>query len=49
MGADSWVEITTWRDWKRLLTMVNHIVVTDLVMSHRPAELSDLNHRLTIE
>ncbi|HJX90308.1 MAG TPA: nicotinate-nucleotide adenylyltransferase [Pyrinomonadaceae bacterium] len=28
MGADSWVEITTWRDWKRLLTMVNHIVVT---------------------
>jgi nicotinate-nucleotide adenylyltransferase len=28
MGADSWVEVTTWRDWKRLLTMVNHIVVT---------------------
>jgi nicotinate-nucleotide adenylyltransferase len=28
MGADSWTEITTWRDWNRLLTMVNHIVVT---------------------
>lgn len=28
MGADSWVEITTWRDWQRLLKMVNHIVVT---------------------
>jgi nicotinate-nucleotide adenylyltransferase len=28
MGADSWTEITTWRDWKNLLTMVNHIVVT---------------------
>src|SRR5215207_8390963 len=28
MGADSWSEITTWRDWKRLLTMTNHIVVT---------------------
>jgi len=28
MGADSWSEITTWRDWERLLTMVNHIVVT---------------------
>ena len=28
MGADSWVEITTWREWRRLLTMVNHIVVT---------------------
>jgi nicotinate-nucleotide adenylyltransferase len=28
MGADSWLEITTWREWKRLLTMTNHIVVT---------------------
>jgi nicotinate-nucleotide adenylyltransferase len=28
MGADSWSEITTWREWKRLVTMVNHIVVT---------------------
>jgi nicotinate-nucleotide adenylyltransferase len=28
MGADSWSEITTWRDWERLLTMINHIVVT---------------------
>jgi len=28
MGADSWSEITTWRDWERLLAMTNHIVVT---------------------
>ena len=28
MGADSWAEITTWREWERLLTMINHIVVT---------------------
>jgi len=28
MGADSWGEIDTWREWGRLLTMVNHIVVT---------------------
>lgn len=28
MGADSWSEITTWREWQRLLTMSNHIVVT---------------------
>jgi len=28
MGADSWAEITSWREWERLLTMVNHIVVT---------------------
>ena len=28
MGADSWSEITTWREWERLLTTTNHIVVT---------------------
>jgi nicotinate-nucleotide adenylyltransferase len=28
MGADSWAEITTWREWERLLKMTNHIVVT---------------------
>ncbi len=28
MGADSWAEITTWREWERLLSMVNHLVVT---------------------
>jgi nicotinate-nucleotide adenylyltransferase len=28
MGADSWAEISTWRDWQRVLTMANHIVVT---------------------
>src|SRR5688572_16232914 len=28
MGADSWSEIRTWREWERLLKIVNHIVVT---------------------
>jgi nicotinate-nucleotide adenylyltransferase len=28
MGADSWSEIQTWREWERLLTIINHIVVT---------------------
>lgn len=28
MGADSWAEITTWREWERLLATANHIVVT---------------------
>ncbi len=28
MGADSWTEIRTWREWERVLTMINHIVVT---------------------
>ncbi|HYG10643.1 MAG TPA: nicotinate-nucleotide adenylyltransferase [Pyrinomonadaceae bacterium] len=28
MGADSWEEITTWREWERLLSLVSHVVVT---------------------
>jgi len=28
MGADSWEEITTWREWETVLTLVNIIVVT---------------------
>ena len=28
MGADSWVEITTWREWQRLLTLAHLVVVT---------------------
>src|SRR5687768_4840532 len=28
MGTDSWAEITTWRDWERLMSLANLIVVT---------------------
>lgn len=28
LGADSWDEITTWREWEAVLTIVNIIVVT---------------------
>jgi len=28
MGADSWQDITTWREWEKVLTMTNQIVVT---------------------
>jgi nicotinate-nucleotide adenylyltransferase len=28
MGADSWADIRTWREWERVLLMTNHIVVT---------------------
>jgi nicotinate-nucleotide adenylyltransferase len=28
MGADSWSEITTWREWQRLVTLANLVVVT---------------------
>lgn len=28
MGADSWMDITLWRDWEKVLSLSNHIVVT---------------------
>ena len=28
MGADSWMEITEWREWEKVLSLTNHIVVT---------------------
>jgi nicotinate-nucleotide adenylyltransferase len=28
MGTDSWAEITTWREWRRLLSLASFIVVT---------------------
>ena len=28
MGADSWMEIATWREWEKVLSLTNHIVVT---------------------
>jgi len=28
MGADSWADIRTWREWEKVLLMTNHIVVT---------------------
>jgi nicotinate-nucleotide adenylyltransferase len=43
MGADSWAEVTTWRDCDRLLSLVNHIVVSrpgyELAIGHIRPEL----------
>lgn len=43
MGADSWSEIKTWRDWERLLRMTSHIVVTrpGYEMAPAPLELKE--------
>lgn len=45
MGADSWAEITTWREWEQLLTMVEHVVVTRpgvaLHVDHVGAEIAN--------
>jgi nicotinate-nucleotide adenylyltransferase len=28
MGADSWMDILTWRDWEKVLSITDHIVMT---------------------
>ena len=38
MGADSWAEIRTWREWERVLELTDHIVVT------RPGYRLDTSH-----
>lgn len=38
MGADSWEEITTWREWERVLTSADQLVVT------RPGYALDAGH-----
>ncbi len=43
MGADSWDEITTWREWETVLTLVNIIVITrpgyEIEFSHVTPEI----------
>ena len=38
MGADSWSELTTWREWRRLVQLAHQVVVT------RPGHEVTLNH-----
>lgn len=43
MGADSWREVATWRDWERVLGLTDHIVVTrpghELASTHLTDEI----------
>ena len=45
MGADSWAEITTWKEWEKVLTIVNIIVVTrppiQIEFSHVTPEIQE--------
>jgi nicotinate-nucleotide adenylyltransferase len=45
MGADSWEEITTWREWETVLTLTNVVVVTrpgfDIGFSHVTEEIRE--------
>lgn len=38
MGADSWTDIRTWREWERVLKLTNHIIMA------RPGYESDASH-----
>ena len=57
MGADSWQEITTWREWEKVLTIVNIIVVTrppiEIGFSHVTKEIQskiiDLRGKIKFE
>lgn len=45
MGADSWAEITTWKEWEKVLMIVNIIVVTrppiEIEFSHITPEIQE--------
>ena len=41
IGADSWEEITTWRDWEEVLTAVDIVVVTRPGYELRTAHVTD--------
>jgi nicotinate-nucleotide adenylyltransferase len=45
MGADSWEDIGSWRDWERVLTLTNHIVMArpgyDLSAAHVTPEIRE--------
>jgi nicotinate-nucleotide adenylyltransferase len=53
IGADSWAEITTWRDWESLLKLVNIIVVTrpnyEISFSHVTTEIKDRTVDLRVD
>lgn len=46
MGADSWTEIATWREWERLLTITNHIVVTRPGYELESSHVGELRERI---
>jgi nicotinate-nucleotide adenylyltransferase len=45
MGADSWMEIVTWRQWEKVLSLSNHIIVSrpgvEIGVSHVTDEVRD--------
>jgi len=52
MGADSWMDIKTWREWEKVLSISNHIVVTrpgyEISFDHVTEEIRERIVDLTI-
>ncbi|MCA1590762.1 MAG: hypothetical protein LC734_10345 [Acidobacteria bacterium] len=48
MGADSWQDIQTWREWEKVLMMTNHIVVSrpgyTIAIDHIPETIHSRIH-----
>ena len=46
MGADSWRDIRTWREWEKVLMLTNHIVVTrpgyEISTEHLTREIGEI-------
>jgi nicotinate-nucleotide adenylyltransferase len=46
MGADSWRDIRTWREWEKVLTLTNHIIVTrpgyEINTEHLTREINEM-------
>lgn len=51
IGADSWRDITTWREWEKLLTLANFIVVerpgVEIGFSHVTSVKEEIAQRVT--
>ncbi len=49
MGADSWADITTWREWERLLALTDHIVMARPGHTLATAHVSDEVRRRVVD
>ncbi len=49
MGADSWADITTWREWERLLALSNHIVMARPGYALATAHVNDEVRRRVVD
>ena len=49
MGADSWADITTWREWARLLALTEHVVMARPGYTLETAHVTDEVRRRVVD